>query len=139
MTKLGTFYDAFFSDESPATSAGLVIKDRSVVSAEVRLVTTCHDVELLVCLVLAHSVLNESFSKLKTFMSYVQKFWLDIDGCSIPQQALKFHQGLASEVIVTSPVPESVLAGSDLYDVFLVLLISSDVVPKWSFVVLYVF
>ena len=95
MTELGTFYDAFFSDESPATSAGLVIKDRSVVSAEVRLVTTCHDVELLVCLVLAHSVLNESFSKLKTFMSYVQKFWLDIDGCSIPQQALKFHQGLA--------------------------------------------
>ena len=96
MTELGTSYDAFFNNGSQATSAGLAIKDRSVVSGEVRLVTAAQDAELLVCLVLAHSVLNESFSKHQTFMSYVQRFWLDIDdGCSIPQKALKFRQELA--------------------------------------------
>ena len=96
MAELGTSYDAFFNSGCQATSAGLAIKDRAVTSGEVRLVTAAQDVELLVCLVLAHSVLNESFSKHKTLMSYVQKFWLDIDdGCSIPQKALKFHQELA--------------------------------------------
>ena len=92
---LGTSYDTFFSNGSPATSAKLVIKDQSVVSGEVRLATAGHDVELLVCLVLVHSVLSESFSKHKTFMSYVQQFWVDIDdGFSIPQKAIKFHHEL---------------------------------------------
>ena len=96
MTELGTSYDAVFNNGSQATSAGLVIKDRSVVSGGVMLVTAGPDVELLVCLVLAHSVLNETFCKHKTFMSYVLKFWLDIDdGCAIPQRALKFHQELS--------------------------------------------
>ena len=54
MTELGTSYDAFFNNGSQATSAGLAIKDRSVVSGEVRLVTAAQDIELLVCLVLAH-------------------------------------------------------------------------------------
>ena len=95
MAELGTSYDAVFNNGSQATQ-GLVIKDRSVVSGGVMLVTAGPDVELLVCLVLAHSVLNESFCKHKAFMSYVQKFWLDIDdGCAIPQKALKFHQELS--------------------------------------------